>query len=137
EGGGVDQGRLEPEARQVVADELAGAPVAVARHDEVRAAGQEREEERRRGAHARGEEHGALRALELAELALDGLPGRVAVAPVLLAREAPLLVGAQLLRVAEPEGRGLVDRGGDGLASLVLALAAVDAARRGTRASPG
>src|SRR5262249_57365497 len=114
-----------------------GAPVAVARHDEVRAAGQEREEERRRGAHARGEEHGALRALELAELALDRLPRRVAVAPVLLAREAPLLVGAQLLGVAEPEGRGLVDRGGDGLASLVLALAAVDAARRGTRARPG
>src|SRR5262249_30171652 len=45
--------------------------------------------------------------------------------------------GAQLLGVAEPEGRGLVDRGGDGLAPLVLALAAVDGARRGTGASPG
>ena len=129
----VDHRGLDVEPREVLLDELARAAVAVARHHQVAAARQQRQEERGGRAHAGREQHRLLGALELAELALDGAPGRIAVATVLLAVEPALLVGAQLLGVREPERGRLIDRRGDGVALLVRALAAVDGARRVAR----
>src|SRR5690606_33094139 len=86
-----------------------------------------------RGAHAGREQHRVLAALEGRELALDGAPGGIAVAAVLVALEAALLVGAHLGRVGEGVGRGLVDRGGERVALAMVALAAMDGARRVAR----
>jgi hypothetical protein len=132
--GRLDDRGLDAQLRQVVANELARAPIAVAGDDEVRVPGEERQEDGGRGAHSRGEQHRRLGPLELAELALDGPPRGVAVAAVLVALGLALLKGAQLRRVTKPEGRGLVDRRGDRMRGLVLALAGVHRARRISRA---
>jgi hypothetical protein len=106
-------------------DELARAPIAVARHDQMRALRQHREERRRRRAHARREEHSVVAALEIGELALDGAPGRIAVATVLVAREPTFLVRAHLFGRAERVRRRLVDRNGERVGLAELALSAV------------
>ena len=132
EGGEVarlDHRRLDAHAREELVDELARAAIAIARHDQMAALRQQRHEGRRRRAHARREEDRLLAALERRDLALDRAPGRVAVAPVLLALALALLVVGDLLRVAEPEGRGLVDRRGDRVGFLLAQLARVDGAR--------
>ena len=123
---GVDHRALDAELHQVLLDELPGAAVAVAGHHQVTVGGDLREEERSGRTHARGEEHRLLGAFEVADLALHGAPGGVPVAAVLVAGEATLVVGLEVVRVGKPEGAGLVDGRGDGVALAVVALAAVN-----------
>jgi hypothetical protein len=76
--------------------------------------------------HAAGEQGARAGGLERGELLLGDGDGRVAVAAVLVALEAALEVVAQLGGVAEGEGGGAGDRGGDGVAGLLPGLAGVD-----------
>ena len=126
----LDHRRLDAHAREKLLDELTRAAVAVAGDDQVRSFVEQRHERRRRGAHPRREEHRLLATFEGADLALDGAPGRVAVATVLLAVALAFLVVGDLLRVAEPEGGGLVDRRRDRVGFLLAELAGVDGAGR-------
>src|SRR5690606_40342007 len=64
---------------------------------------------RSRGAHARGERHRALGALQLGELALHGRHGGVADAAVDVAGLLAGEEGGAARDVAEDEGAGLVD----------------------------
>src|SRR5206468_9654906 len=124
---------LDVELGEVLLDELARAPVAVARHDQVPAARQEREEQRGGRAHPGGGQRRSLRALELAQLALHGAPGRVAVAAVFVALGAAFLIGRERLGIGKPERGRLVDRSGHRVGGLVRPLAAVHGARRVAR----
>ena len=123
--GGLDDRRLHVELREVLLNELARPPVAVAGDDDVPAARKHREKGGGGGAHPRGEENRLLRALEFTDLALDRSPGGVAVAAVFVSDQAPLGVRPELLRLLEPEGGGLMDRCGEGAALAPLALAGV------------
>ena len=106
--GGVAELDLDAEARQEVDEHLVGAAVGVLDRDDAVARREQREERVADGGHAGGEAGGRLRALEDADLLLEGVHGGVGVAAVDVARLAAQghVQPAVHVRVAE---RGAVD----------------------------
>ena len=105
--------------------ELPRAAVAIGGGDHVLAGPQHGEQRGGDGAHAGRPQQGVVGVIEGGDLALRGLDGGVAVAPVLALVEAAFLEVDQFLRVAEHVRRGLVNRHRQRVRRALLPLAAV------------
>mmetsp|Transcript_13584 Transcript_13584/g.39341 ORF Transcript_13584/g.39341 Transcript_13584/m.39341 type:complete len:481 (-) Transcript_13584:300-1742(-) len=107
---GRKDGQANIHLRQKVDHELARAPVAVRRGNDVAVSGHEGQEHAGHAVHATRRHQTVLRALQVANLGLHRLHRRVAVAAILVALEPTLVILDELPGVVEPVRGCLHDR---------------------------
>ena len=132
------EGHLDVPLAQKADGKFARAAVAVKRHDQMIAAGEQGQHRRRNGAHAGREKQGALPAFQGRQLALSHSLRGVAVPPILvpdvnvgavLARRSALHVREDLGGILKGVRGGLDDGGRQRTVGLALVLASVDGLR--------